>query len=326
MPRITNENAEKRSFFQWINFLIPYLYTAGIILILTWMTVASLLIGIKTIKENPNELFLQTEKNESSANIPSNATSLKRDETKSNVKTIENSSNSSTQEKETWLNILVKPIVESNFNKIIFRGLFLLLIWMLLFLVIPVAFKRLKRFKFFNMEFEVDNIEQAAIETVEISGTKAKLMAYLASDHAAGRTLEFLNDHHIHYKEVLEYFLAEIQAGYKNYPFHATFTYNVYNGSIPEELNELVEESKETGESAVFNKNNQDNLFNKNYLVFYFCYGVDEYVTVISSYTYPFDILDKYLFELLHNTVSKNVENIEYMVVLTSNRENANET
>ena len=91
-------------------------------------------------------------------------------------------------------------------------------------------------------------------------------------------------------------------------------------------LHELVEETKETGESAIFNKNNQDSILKKNYLVFYFCYGVDEYVTVISSYTYPFDILDKYLFELLHNTVSKNVENIEYMVVLTSNRENANET
>lgn len=313
MPRITNENAEKRSFFQWINFFIPYVYTIGIILILTWMTVASLLIGIKTLQENPNELFLQIEKNNPSVDTPSHATSLN------------NTTSSSTPEKETWLNILVKPIVESNFNKIIFRGLFLLLIWMLLFLVIPVAFKRLKRFKFFNMEFEVDHIEQAAIETVEISGTKAKLMAYLASDHAAGRTLEFLNDHNINYIEVLEYFLAEIQAGYKNPPFHATFTYNIYNGTIPEELHELVEESKETGESAVFNKNNQDNLFNKNYLVFYFCYGVDEYVTVISSYTYPFDIIDKYLFELLHNTVSKNVENIEYMVALTSNCENTNE-
>ncbi|AZV42960.1 hypothetical protein [Peribacillus asahii] len=313
MPRINTENEERRSFFQWINFLIPYLYTSGIILILIWMILASLLLFQHTLKENPKELFLQSEKNESS-------------EAKSNVKTIESPSSSSSQEKETWLTILVKPIVESNFNKIIFRGLFLLLIWMLLFLIIPVAFKRLKRFKFFNMEFEVDNIEQAAIETVEISGTKAKLMAYLTSDHATGRTLEFLNDSIIDYKEVLEYFLAEIQAGYKNPPLHATFSYNVYNGAIPEELHELVEETKETGESAIFNKNNQDSILKKNYLVFYFCYGVDEYVTVISSYTYPFDILDRYLFELLHNTISKNIENIEYMVALTSTGDDGNGT
>jgi len=313
VPRINTENEERRSFFQWINFSIPYLYTLGIILILTWMILASLLLFQHTLKENPKELFLQSEKNKSS-------------EEKSNVKTIESPSSSSSQEKETWLTILVKPIVESNFNKIIFRGLFLLLIWMLLFLILPVAFKRLKRFKFFNMEFEVDNIEQAAIETVEISGTKAKLMAYLTSDHATGRTIEFLNDSIIDYKEVLEYFLAEIQAGYKNHPLHATFSYNVYNGAIPEELHELVEETKETGESAIFNKNNQDSILKKNYLVFYFCYGVDEYVTVISSYTYPFDILDRYLFELLHNTISKNIENIEYMVALTSTGDDGNGT
>lgn len=313
MPRINTENEERRSFFQWINFSIPYLYTLGIILILTWMILASLLLFQHTLKENPKELFLQSEKNKSS-------------EEKSNVKTIESPSSSSSQEKETWLTILVKPIVESNFNKIIFRGLFLLLIWMLLFLILPVAFKRLKRFKFFNMEFEVDNIEQAAIETVEISGTKAKLMAYLTSDHATGRTIEFLNDSIIDYKEVLEYFLAEIQAGYKNHPLHATFSYNVYNGAIPEELHELVEETKETGESAIFNKSNQDSILKKNYLVFYFCYGVDEYVTVISSYTYPFDILDRYLFELLHNTISKNIENIEYMVALTSTGDDGNGT
>ena len=101
----------------------------------------------------------------------------------------------------------MKPFIESDFNKIIFRGLFLLFIWMLLFLIIPVAFKRLKRFKFLNMEFEVDDIEKAAIETIEISGTKAQLMAYLTGDDASGRTLEFLNESAIDYKEVLEYFL-----------------------------------------------------------------------------------------------------------------------
>ena len=82
----------------------------------------------------------------------------------------------------------------------------------------------------------------------------------------------------------------------------------------PEELKDLVEESKETEETAVCNKNN---LYQKNYLVFYSIYNKVEYITVISSYTYPFDIIDRYLFKLLHNTVSKNIENIEYMVALT---------
>ncbi|WP_102348582.1 hypothetical protein [Bacillus sp. Marseille-P3661] len=307
MSQLNISNIEKRTFFQWINFAIPYIYTAGIILILLWMVTATLMIGITTIKENPKELFLQSENTSSSLSTPP----------KENAAKAVSAINKPAQ--ETWLNVLVKPIVESNFNKVIFRGLFLLLIWMLLFLIIPVAFKRLRRFKFFNMEFEVDTVEQAAIEAVEISGTKAKLMAYLTSDHATGRTIEFLNATTIDYSEVLEYFLAEIQAGYKNYPLNATFSYDIHSSisSVPNELHDLVEESKETGETAILNKIDQENLFKKNYLVFYFCYGEDAYITVISSYTYSFDIFDRYLFELLHNTVSKNVENIEYMVALT---------
>ncbi|TQR18483.1 hypothetical protein [Psychrobacillus soli] len=282
---------DKRTFFQWINFLIPYIYTTGIILILIWMISASILIGIATLTENPKTFFLQPDPDTIITDI---------------------------QEKETAFAIIVKPFVESNFNQIIFRGLFLLLIWLLLFLTIPVAFKRLKRFRFLNLEFEVDNIEQAAIETVEISGTKAKLMAYFSGDDASGRTLGFLSESSIDYREVLEYFLAETQMGYKNNPINGAFTYQIYTSTAPEKLNDLVEESKESGESVVSNKVNEDNLWKKSYLVFYFVYNSTEYITVIESYTYSFDILDKYLFELLHKTIGKNLENIEYMVALTN--------
>lgn len=309
MAYYDNKNEERKTFFQTINFIIPYLYTAGIILILVWMIISSVLIGINTYRESPKDLFLPLK----------SEVSISLEETKSNGSAI-NAPTASTNQ-DTWLNTLIKPIIESDFNRVIFRGLFLLLIWMLLFLIIPVAFKRLKRFKFFNMEFEVDSfIEQAAIETVEISGNKAQLMAYLTSDDATGRTLDFLNNNTIDFKEVLEYFLAEIQAGYKKHPFHAAFTFKVHDEilSVPDNLKDLIEESRESDESVIFNKNNQENIYKKNYLVLYFCYGDDEYVTVLSSYTYPFDILDKYLFELLHNTVAKNVENIEYMVALTN--------
>ena len=291
-------NKEKRTFFQWLNFLIPYFYTAGITLIISWMFIASILIGFLTWKDNPGAFLLQTE----------------------NTSNSETSINTS----ETAFSLIVQPFVESNFNQIIFRGLFLLFIWLLLFLTVPVAFKRLKRFKFLNLEFEVDNIEQAAIETVEISGTKARLMAYFTGDDASGRTLDFLTQSTIDFKEVLEYFLAETQLGYKNHPINGVFTYEIYNGAPPEKLVDLVEESKESGESVVFNKIEENNLWKKSYLVFYFPFNQIEYITVIESYSYSFDILDKYLFELLHKTISKNLENIEYMVALTNTEEDSN--
>lgn len=290
-------NKEKRTFFQWLNFLIPYFYTGGITLIISWMIVASTLTGISIWTENPSAFFLQAENHEPSTQ---------------------------TEESKTAFSMIVQPFVESNFNQIIFRGIFLLFIWLLLFLTIPVAFKRLKRFKFLNLEFEVDNIEQAAIETVEISGTKARLMAYFSGDDALGRTLDFLSQSTIDFKEVLTYFLAETQLGYKNHPINGVFTYNIYNDAAPEKLSVLVEESKESGEAAVYNKIDEENLWKKSYLVFYFPFNHTEYITVIESYSYSFDILDKYLFELLHKTISRNLENIEYMVALTSNDENTN--
>ncbi|WP_211356352.1 hypothetical protein [Psychrobacillus lasiicapitis] len=290
--------------------MIPYFYTAGITLILAWMIIASILIGFTTLKDNPKAFFLQTE------NTSNNNQSIHTPEADINV--------SNQPEKQTAFSIIVQPFVESNFNQIIFRGLFLLFIWLLLFLTIPVAFKRLKRFKFLNLEFEVDNIELAAIETVEISGTKARLMAYFTGDDASGRTFDFLSQSTIDFKEVLEYFLAETQLGYKNHPINGIFTYKIYNSTAPEKLHDLVEESKESGEAAVCNKIDEDNLLKKSYLIFYFPYNHTEYITVIESYSYSFDILDKYLFELLHKTISKNLENIEYMVALTNTNESTN--
>ena len=70
----SNGNRESISFFQWIHFVIPYAYTAGIALILTWMITASILIGIATIKENPKAFILQPKKIESS--ISSNAEAI----------------------------------------------------------------------------------------------------------------------------------------------------------------------------------------------------------------------------------------------------------
>ena len=58
----SNKNRESISFFQWIHFVIPYAYTAGIALILTWMITASIVIGIATFKEDPKAFILQPEK------------------------------------------------------------------------------------------------------------------------------------------------------------------------------------------------------------------------------------------------------------------------
>ncbi|RFU66332.1 hypothetical protein D0469_16985 [Peribacillus saganii] len=305
------ELKEQRSFFQWISFFIPYIYTIGIILIVGWMIAASSILGYQTIMKSPEAFFFQNTVGGQSINSKHSSLSGAYDNNMKNTVT-------ASKAKDTWLNTVVKPFIELPFNKIILRGLFLLLVWMLLFLVIPVAFARLKKFKLFNLEFEVEDKELAVIQTVEISGGKAKLMAYLTSDHASGKVLDFLtSDSSIMYQEALEYFLKEIQVGYFCH-FNSAFSFSIHIGNFPEKLIDLVEESKESGEAVAKNKVDNDIIFKKNYLVYHFSFNGIEFVTLLSSYSYQFDVFDKYLIGLLHNVLNKNVENIEYMVALTS--------
>ncbi|PKR83405.1 hypothetical protein [Heyndrickxia camelliae] len=282
----SNEMNQKRTLWQWISFITPYVYSTGIVLIIGWMLSAAIINGIDTVKHHSWKAFF----------LPTN----------------------SHADGESWVNTVAYAIIDSNLNNIIFRGIFLLIIWVLLFLMIPVAFTRLKRFKLFNFEFEVEDKEQAAIQTVEINGGKAKLMAYLTSDDAAGKLFDFLEGTVINYQEALMYFLDEIQAGYHQH-FNASFSYIVHkDDNLPPQIEELADESRETGEAVLRNKTDNENLLKKNYLVYYFYFENHTFITVLSSYQHQFDIFDKYLIELLHNIINKNVENIEYMVALTS--------
>ncbi|KQL54339.1 hypothetical protein AN964_13110 [Heyndrickxia shackletonii] len=290
----SNETKQKRTLWQWISFITPYVYSTGIVFIIGWMLSAAVINGIETVKAHSWKAFF----------LPTN------ENTHSN--------------EQSWVNVIAHSIIDSNLNNIIFRGIFFLLIWVTLFLMIPVAFTRLKRFKLFNFEFEVEDKEQAAIQTVEINGGKAKLMAYLTSDDASGKLFDFLDGTVINYQEALMYFLDEIQAGYRQH-FNASFSYMVQKEGLPPQIEDLSDESRETGEAVLRNKTDNDNLLKKNYLVYYFCLENNTFTTVLSSYQHQFDIFDKYLIELLHNIINKNVENIEYMVALTSEDEE-NET
>lgn len=286
----SNETKQKRTLWQWISFITPYVYSTGIVFIIGWMLSAAVINGIETVKAHSWKAFF----------LPTN------ENTHSN--------------EQSWVNVIAHSIIDSNLNNIIFRGIFFLLIWVTLFLMIPVAFTRLKRFKLFNFEFEVEDKEQAAIQTVEINGGKAKLMAYLTSDDASGKLFDFLDGTVINYQEALMYFLDEIQAGYRQH-FNASFSYIVQKEGLPPQIEDLSDESRETGEAVLRNKTDNDNLLKKNYLVYYFCLENNTFTTVLSSYQHQFDIFDKYLIELLHNIINKNVENIEYMVALTSEDE-----
>lgn len=273
------------SFWQWIGFITPYIYVSVIGLIVAWMVVSIILLAVQEHT---------TSTSVSSTNVLQEA-----------------------EVQATWMELVVKPIVTSPYNQIIFRGLFYILVWVLLFLIIPVAFLRLKKFKLFSMEFEVEQKEKAAVETVKIHAAKAQLMSTLTGPDAKGKTLAFLRGDSISYYEVLEYFLTEINKGYRN-TFNTGFSFKLYVQDYPEKLKSLIEESNELGYAVISNKKENDNLFKKNILLYAYTYRGEQLVTVLSSHTTQFDTFDRHLLELLHHVLDTYVESIEDMVALTS--------
>lgn len=280
------------SFWQWIGFITPYIYVCVIGLIVAWMVVSIAMLSIQEY---------------TSPRVTASASSQE------------------IQQNATWMELVVKPIVTSPYNQIIFRGMFYILVWVLLFLIVPVAFLRLKKFKLFSMEFEVEQKEKAAVEMVKIHAAKAQLMSTLTGPDAKGKTLAFLRGDVINYYEVLEYFLEEINAGYRK-TFNTGFSFELYVQNVPNAFRALMEESQESGYAVIYNKKNNENLFMKNILLYAYTYRGEQLVTVLSSHTTQFDTFDRHLLELLHHVLDTYVESIEDMVALTSPAQSSAQT
>lgn len=111
------DDHEKRTFFQWFHFVTPYVYALGIILIIEWIIISLSILGWNTWKDDPRSFFLQPKTTVNAT--PNSSANHNADPS------VTSSSNTNTpQSKDTWMKIFIKPIVESNFNKIIFKGLF----------------------------------------------------------------------------------------------------------------------------------------------------------------------------------------------------------
>jgi hypothetical protein len=218
---------------------------------------------------------------------------------------------------DTLSQLLIKPIVTSEYNKIIFKGLFYIFVWLLLFLVVPVAFLRLKKFKFFNVEFELET-EKAALQNAIVTTSKASLMEYLTSRDVFVKTLGCMHGNTINFTDVLEMLLEDIQVAYRD-TFDAGFTFKIYESNTPKAYKRLAEDSIETKKGSIWNKQSNDSPFKSNMLVYQYSLNKHHYIlTVLSSYSTQFDAFDQHVLPLLHNVVSKNIESIELMVTAIS--------
>ncbi|AOH55054.1 hypothetical protein ABE28_011900 [Peribacillus muralis] len=207
----------------------------------------------------------------------------------------------------TLITLIIEPIVTSEFYQIIFNTLFLYLVWILLFLLAPIAFYRLKHFKFFNIEFEIEKQDAAVFEVFSVSSSKMKFAAYLTSEEYQLEISEEIANSK-EFMTPLIYTLDSAVDFYSN-QLDLTFTYDIYTlnqfkkAKLPKSIKAMLDMSIETGDACITNKSNSDSEYYKNFLLHFFENMDGKFVTVLNSYQTEFDTFDKSLIKILHNVI-----------------------
>jgi hypothetical protein len=219
------------------------------------------------------------------------------------------------QKNDSLTSLVIKPIVESVRNQIIFEGLFWFLLWLLFFMLVPAGLLPLKKFKMFSLEFEIGVKEAAAIEKISQNSSKALTMAnYVSEDSIIRFFQEFSNEGEVHYRQALEFYLKDLVKGYKE-EFEANIHYEIFSiNECPKRYNSIVKESIQTKSAAVLNKLENENPLHENWLVF--TVADENIVTVFGSRLTPFDAMDQYLIMFLHHFVYRIMENRNYAMAI----------
>ncbi|MGM0888999.1 MAG: hypothetical protein ACQEW5_18955 [Bacillota bacterium] len=270
------EQKDKRiSVFDRIIGFMPKFYVIGTILIFVYTLVAMAHLGIQTLKK-PEE-----------TNVPAPPVSQGFE--------------------HTLISLIIEPIVTSEFYQIIFNTLFLYLVWILLFLLAPIAFYRLKHFKFFNIEIEIEKQDAAVYEVFSMSSSKMKFAAYLTSEEFQLEISEEIANSK-DFKTPLIYTL-DCAVDFYSDQLGLSFTYDIYTlnqfkkAKLPKSIKAMLDKSIQTGEPCITNKSNSDSEYYKNFLIHYFENMDGKFVTVLNSYQTEFDTFDKSLLKILQNVI-----------------------
>ncbi len=207
----------------------------------------------------------------------------------------------------TLISLIIEPIVTSEFYQIIFNTLFLYLVWILLFLLAPIAFYRLKHFKFFNIEIEIEKQDAAVFEVFSMSSSKMKFAAYLTSEEYQLEISEEIANSK-DFKTPLIYTL-DCAVDFYSDQLGLSFTYDIYTlnqfkkAKLPKSIKAMLDKSIQTGDPCITNKSNSDSEYYKNFLIHYFENIDGKFVTVLNSYQTEFDTFDKSLLKILQNVI-----------------------
>ena len=214
-----------------------------------------------------------------------------------------------------WFVAMMTNIVSSEANRIVGKGLLFLLIWILLFLFIPLATRSLKRFRLFQFELELEDrngLEEAGDTYME---GRLQLMTELFNDHSKGTLYRFYyeDDGRADYEGALAHFLEKYAAeGFKKQGIG--INWGLYEWSaVPEEWMRPAHISAEKGEPYIENQKSHVNFKKKNIVVYTHRHLDKLLVSILWSYTHRFDFIEQHYLYMLHQSVAVQLENIEFV-------------
>lgn len=274
----------------------------------------------KPIDNSSDSVQVVTEKNDELSTEPVR----KNNSTQDTNNDLTNNQNETNQHLEsnngkTLTDLIVKPIAESPRFQVIFKYLFYLLLWLLIWLLVPSAFQRLKRFKFFNMEFELDTKQNEVISIIDQQMKKFKFLTYLMKDENKEVLRSSFDSNHPKYKDALEFSLSKMQTFYisewdEHFTFEVLTLDEFKQKKFPNVLNKSLDIVEKYKIGIPINKENQEKISQKNFLI----YRINEienvytnkaqmveYIIVISSYRTIFDENDGYLLAGITSLVSE---------------------
>jgi hypothetical protein len=220
--------------------------------------------------------------------------------TNNNVPAAETQPKNTNTKAPTLTTLVVEPIVTDPTIISILKHVFYFLVWILLFLLFPIGFTRLKRLKLFNFELEVEKQTENLIDVINVTTQKINFLSKWATEEYANGYASIAKDFTkiddgmgIVLKSLTDYYSENWQGNveYKIYPaktFEST-------RRIPKVVRDSYKASLARAQAIPINKENKDQAYIKNYLLLAISYENTEYAITLSSYSLEFDEYDAVL-------------------------------
>ncbi|MFC0186713.1 hypothetical protein ACFFJY_00365 [Fictibacillus aquaticus] len=222
---------------------------------------------------------------------------------------------------ETLVTLVVKPITENPIIGSILKHAFFLIVYIFVFLLFPIAFTRLKRFKFFNFEFEVEKSGESVIEVLNTTAQKINILSKWTTDKYAN---DFAKQNLNTIVESIEYVLGEVSKDYLE-NLNLNLEHKVYNTTefkrdltIPYIVKKNYDSAKARAATIPINKENKNHLYLRNYLLTVVEFDKKEYVIVVKSFEAEFDEYDSVLFTGLISLANHYFERTKQLKIIDS--------